>query len=141
VSRWGIGGGERAWDYPFGERSWAEIRSDLDEMAVGHPEFRYVADVADSVVGSGGDRLLAGSTSMHDLVVVPRPVGAHVRELIAVRAPGSLRPPSVVGHVRIEHLTSTGHDESIERPSAEAVPLFWRFVLEKYGIAPRHRSS
>jgi hypothetical protein len=26
----------------------------------------------------------------------------------------------------------------IERPVVEAVPLFWRFMIEKYGVAP-HR--
>jgi hypothetical protein len=41
--------------------------------------------------------------------------------------------------VLIEHLTSTGHDERIERPASEAVPLFWRFAIEKFGlIAPAH---
>jgi hypothetical protein len=24
----------------------------------------------------------------------------------------------------------------IERPAAEAVPLFWRFMIEKYGVHP-----
>jgi hypothetical protein len=97
--------------------------------------------VIDSVIDSGADELLAGSTSMHDLMVVPRPIGEHVRDMIAVRAPGSLRPPATAGHVRIEHLSSTGHNDSIDRPSTEAVPLFWRFVIAKYGISPPNRST
>ena len=73
---------------------------------------------------------------MHDLIVVPRPAGSEVSELIAVRAPSS-RWHVPAGQVRVEHLSSTGRNDSIERPSAEAVPLFWRFVLEKYGIRVR----
>jgi hypothetical protein len=138
MSRWGIGGGDRTWAYPFSERPWEEIRSFLGEMAASHPTFGYVVDVIDSVIDSGADELLAGDTSMHDVIVVPRPVSPHVRDLIAVRAPGSLRPASTAGHVRIEHLSSTGHNDSIERPPSEAVPLFWRFLIEKYGIKPPH---
>lgn len=95
-----------------------------------------MVDVIDSVIDSGADELFAGGTSMHDVMVVPRPVSPHVRDLIAVRAPGSLRPAASAGRVRIEHLSSTGHNESIERPPSEAVPLFWRFVIEKYGLRP-----
>jgi len=66
---------------------------------------------------------------MHDLVVVsvriPEPPYG-----VAVRAPGSLRSPRD-GHVLIEHMSVTGHDDRIERPVAEAVALFWRFMIEK----------
>jgi hypothetical protein len=133
---WGVGGGERAWERPFREQPWAEISSFLGGMAASYPHFQYLVDVIDSVVDSGADELLAGDTSMHDFMVVPRPVSPSVRELIAVRAPGSLRPAATAGHVRIEHLSSTGLNDSIERPPSEAVRLFWRFVMEKYGITP-----
>jgi hypothetical protein len=65
MARWGIGRGERAWAYSFGEQPWAEI-------------------------------CLA----------------------------------------RVEHLSSTGFNDSIDRPPSDAVRLFWRFALEKYGITP-----
>ncbi|SDS81377.1 hypothetical protein SAMN04515669_1995 [Jiangella sp. DSM 45060] len=39
----------------------------------------------------------------------------------------------------IEEQSVTGHDDIIERPAAEAVPLFWRFMIEKFGIAPERR--
>jgi hypothetical protein len=38
------------------------------------------------------------------------------------------------GQVRIEHEAFTGLTDSIERPIADAVPLFWSFVAEKFGI-------
>jgi hypothetical protein len=136
MASWGIGGNDRAWAYPFGERPWSEILALLGGMAANYPEFRYMVDVIDS----GADHLLAGNTSMHDLMVVPHPVRAQVRDMIVVRGPGSLRP-AAAGQARIEHLSSTGHNDSIERPSSEAVALFWRFVIEKYGIRAPDRST
>ncbi|MEV0802044.1 hypothetical protein AB0I34_30390 [Kribbella sp. NPDC050281] len=140
MARWGIGFTDRTWGRGFGERPWVDTRSFLGGMAASDPEFRYLVDVIDSVMDSGADVLLAGGTSMHDLMVTPHPVGPHVRDLIVVRAPSSLRPAATAGHVRIEHLSSTGYNDFIDRPPSDAVPLFWRFVLEKYGIRPPHRS-
>jgi hypothetical protein len=31
----------------------------------------------------------------------------------------------------------TNRNDSIDRPTEDAVKLFWRFVFEKYGIRPR----
>ncbi|MGW6278372.1 hypothetical protein [Kribbella sp. NPDC055071] len=137
MTRWGIGRGEGAWERSFGERPWDEIREFLGGMAAKYPRFQYLVDVIDSVLECGADAELAAGTSMHDLVVVPRPVPSSVREVIYVRAPGSLRPAAKAGLVRIEHLATTGYDEVVERPVSEAVPLFWRFVIEKYGVRPR----
>jgi hypothetical protein len=58
-------------------------------------------------------------------------------DVIAVRAPGSLHEPRL-GHVLIEQLSCTGHHERIERPVEDTVALFWRFVIEEYGIHPVH---
>ena len=58
--------------------------------------------------------------------------------VVAVRAPSSLHPPPD-GQVLIEEMSVSGHNDRIERPVAEAVPLFWRFMIEKYGVAP-HRT-
>jgi hypothetical protein len=100
-----------------------------------HPEFAHMAAIADSVQASGAAGLLAATTSMHDLLPVPVPVPDPPCDLIAVRAPGSLRDP-LPGHVLIEHLSCTGRNDRIERPDTEAVALFWRFVITKYGIHP-----
>lgn len=103
-------------------------------MASDHPQFQHVADIANSVVDLGASKLLAGTTSMHDLLVASLPLGDSP-DVIAVRAPSSLRHPRD-GHVLIEHLAHNGHNDRIERPTTEAVALFWRFVSEKYGIRP-----
>jgi len=43
-------------------------------MADRDPAFSYLVDVVDSIATSGLADDLAGSTSMHDLMVVPRPI-------------------------------------------------------------------
>jgi hypothetical protein len=53
-----------------------------------------------------------------------------------VRSPSSLTPP-IADKVRIEHLSVTGRNDRIERPVDESVALFWRFMIEKFGVHPR----
>ena len=77
--------------------------------------------------------------SMHDLLVVPRPIAPSPYDVIRVCSPSSLRPVPP-GSVVIEHLAATGNDERISRPADEAVRLFWRFVIEKFGIVPASRN-
>ena len=73
---------------------------------------------------------------MHDLVIVPHPVPEPPIYVLIVRAPGSLHPPKQ-GSVLIEYLAASGQNTSIERPTTEAVGLFWRFVQEKFGVSRR----
>ena len=42
---------------------------------------------------------------------------------------GYLRPPA-------QRVTHTGRNDCIERPATEAVGLFWRFMIEKFGVHP-----
>lgn len=115
---------------------WDEIHAFLSALAEKAPQFGHMVAVAESVIASSSTDLLAGTTSMHDILVVARPVPEPPYDVIAVRSPSSLRRPAN-GMVRIEHLSSSGRDDVIDRPVADAVPLFWRFVLEKYGLRPR----
>jgi hypothetical protein len=121
--------------HQFRPRSWEEIYADLAEMAERYPQFAHMAAIAESVITSGAAGQLAGCTSHEDIWVVTAPPPDPPYDLIAVRAPSSLRPP-LTGHVLIEHWSCTGHDDRIERPVADAVRLFWRFVITKYGIHP-----
>jgi len=94
-----------------------------------------MAQVVDSVIACQGTQRLAGLTSMHDLLVAARPVADDQPvEVVAVRSPSSGRVGP--GAVLIEHLTVSGRNDVIVRPSAEAVPLFWRFMIEKFGVEP-----
>jgi hypothetical protein len=125
----------RAWSGPFDEVPWTEIATRFHEMATRHSEFRHLADIVDSVLAGGGDQHLAGLTSMHDLVVTTRPVPARPPvEVVVVRSPSSGFVGA--GGVFVEHRSATGHDDQVFRTSDEAVPLFWRFVIEKFGVEP-----
>ncbi|MCG3753191.1 hypothetical protein [Amycolatopsis sp. Poz14] len=130
----------RAWPYRFEEVPWTEIAARFHETAAAHPEFSHLADIADSVLACEGEHRLAGLTSMHDLVVAARPLPDEPPvPVVVVRSPSSGQTGA--GGVYIEHRSATGHDDRIFRPSAEAVPLFWRFMIEKFGVAPVHRQK
>ncbi|MDT4935443.1 MAG: hypothetical protein QOK11_3335 [Pseudonocardiales bacterium] len=105
-------------------------------MTEADQRFAYLVEIVDSVTESGLSPHLAATTSMHDLIVASMPLMLPPFDVVAVRAPGSIRA-APDGEVLIEHLTPTGRDERITRPVAEAVPLFWRFVTEKFGLHPR----
>ena len=119
----------------FKPRDWADIRSFLAGMAAQHAKFGYLVDIVDSVVDGGRASVLCATTSMHDLIVATVPLPEPPFDVIAVRAPGSLYPPAD-GNVVIQHLSPTGRNDRIERPAAEAVALFWRFAIEKFGTEP-----
>lgn len=123
---------------PFQAWPWADLADKFRDAASRYPDCEHMVDVVDSVIAAGAEHLLAGSSSGHvsivELLVVPRPLPDPPYDVIAVRSPRSFRNESTPGCVVIEHLTCSGHDERIERPATEAVPLFWRFVIEKYGI-------
>lgn len=106
-------------------------------MAERDTRFQHMSAIVSSVFEAQATDRLAAYTSMHDLIVVPVPIPDPPYGVVAVRAPGSLRQPKE-GHVLIEHLSVTGHDDKIERPVTEALPLFWRFMIAKFGVAPRH---
>jgi hypothetical protein len=109
-------------------------------MAKLHVTLQHVVDIVDSVQASGADHLMAGCTSMHDLIVVARPVAEPSYDVVAVRAPSSLRPVPA-GMVVIEHLSVTGRNDQIVRPTGASVPLFWRFMIEKFGVHPTSDGS
>jgi hypothetical protein len=128
------------WPYPFRAVDWRDIGAFLHDMADRHSTFRHMADIVDSVLATDAVNLLAGCTSMHDLIVVTRPVPEPPYDVVAVRSPSSMRTVPA-GYVVVEHLAVTGRNDRIARPAAEAVPLFWRFMIEKYGVHPTIRDG
>jgi hypothetical protein len=129
--------GTTGWtQHPFRADHWTDIADFLGGMTARHPRYGYMTAIVDSVITSNSTSLLAGCTSMHDLVVVPVPIPEPHYSMIRVRAPGSLRGTPPPGTVVIEHRSPTGDQEQIHGPTVDAVPLFWRFVREKYGIEP-----
>ena len=130
-ARWNSG-----WPYPFRPEPWEELAERYADL-MGHlPKFAHMLSIIDSVRRSSAHAELGVFTSMHDLMIRPLPATDPPYDLVAVRAPGSLRRIKS-GSVLIEHLSTTARDDCIERPVAEAVPLFWRFVAEKFCVTRR----
>ena len=125
------------WRHRFLERSWSDARDLEAGVFAGRERGQYLLAIIDSVLSSGADDVLAVTTSMHDLVVVTRPVPEPPMDVIIVRAPGSLLEPAD-DFVRIDFVTVSGRDTRIDRPEAEAVRLFWQFVEEEFGIKVDH---
>jgi hypothetical protein len=121
----------------FSVRPWDEIEDFYRGIAPLSVNLQAVLDVVESVVASQRTDLLAAHTSMHDLYVRPTPLHEGGSDFVAVRASGTFAHlGSVVGSIAIEHVSRTGNDDRLVRPVADAVPLFWRFMIEKWGIHP-----
>jgi hypothetical protein len=88
-------------------------------------------DIAQSVTDEGATEDLLAHTSMHDLVVTIPPRRAQTEtDFVRVELLSHQRG------VRIWHRPLVGLADDLTRPSDEAVSLFWRFMIEKYGIHP-----
>ena len=114
--------------------SWERIEDRVSRWTA--PHFPAVADVVASIRASAADRL-AGFMSMHDLAVTTTPVPA-VGPIDVIWVRPQHFGDSGSQDVLIEHCSATGWDDRIVRPASRAVPLFWRFALEKWGIDPAH---
>lgn len=123
-----------AWLHEFKARSWSDMVDFYEDMTTRMPAFEYLVDIVRSIDASPNEHHLAATTSMHDLLVVDTPIPGPPIEVLRVSAPAGSMLPARDGWVAIEHLSHSGRNDRIERPVAEAVPLFWRFVLEKFGI-------
>jgi hypothetical protein len=120
--------------YPFRDQGWPDVQAFLASVDWGdHPQ--YPLEIVDSVMASGAARYLAVATSMHDLIVAIKPVGGPPVDVIAVRAPGSIRTHPA-GTVLIQFVSSVGKVTQSVRPADEAVALFWRFVETEFGLRP-----
>jgi hypothetical protein len=114
------------WPFPIRPDEWSDLAAFYADLG---PEFGHISDIVQSVVASAASEQLAATTSMQDLLVVATPISEVPGDVVAVRTPGH-------GRVLIEHLAVTGNNDRIERASSDAVPLFWRFMIEKYGVRP-----
>ena len=119
--------------YEFDVQPWDSILSTAKELSQAQPNLDYLVAIALSVIESGVSVKIAGALWMMDLAVAEVPVRKAPLDVIVVKGPSSLDRPAV-GMVRIEHLTVSGHNDVIDRPYADAVPLFWRFAKEKFGV-------
>lgn len=128
------------WPTSFRDLGWAYVIARLEESPgpAGLPgDLQHLLAIARSVVDRGRADDLAVSTGMLcSLVVTPTPLGIGRHDVVRVVAPNEIHKPPPAGQVRIEHHPVVGIADSITRSTDDAVPLFWRFMYEKYGIAP-----
>jgi len=117
-------------DYDFDANDWDAISERASELAAIDQNLRYLDQLVKSIRASGVEHELAAKLSMMDLRVTAAPVATPAVEYIGVYGPASIGS-TANGDVRVEHRSISGRDDSIERPAAEVVPLFWRFVREK----------
>lgn len=97
--------------------------------------YRAILDITESVSASGLSEHFVANFGLHyprfSLGLVA--LEPELREEILVLGPG-VNFAAMPGNIRIRHESFTGKIEDIQRPIAEAVPLFWSFVAEKFGI-------
>lgn len=118
--------------HEFRPTPWEELLEECERR----PPIDYLRPILTSIAGSPARTHLAGALWMNDLAVVAGPVGEPPMDVVVVSPTASLRQPHTDGHVRIEHRAVTGRNDAIERPTEDAVALFWRFVIEKFGVTP-----
>jgi hypothetical protein len=112
-------------DGPFRAVPWPEIAHELGRIG---PSVQPIVDIVGSVMSSGAAARLAGLTSMADLVVVPAPLPPPPYDKVIVR----LRQDFVT----VETWDHAGRIDKIGRPAYQAVPLFWRIMIAKFGVHP-----
>jgi hypothetical protein len=110
--------------YEFAPQSWDELaRESENEM------YSYARPIIESIRHSNVTDQLAGALWQGGLAVAVVPISGPPIELLRVSALGP-------GIVRILHQTHTGKNDEIDRPASDAVALFWRFAIEKFGVKP-----
>lgn len=75
------------WSYPFRQRPWEDLDREFDSWSTTHPEFQHMFAIVTSVREACAVEVLAASTSMHDLLVLPTPLPDPPYDVVAVRPP------------------------------------------------------
>ena len=116
----------------FPVRPWEDIIGFYQGIADGGGDWiTPMLNIAQSVRDEGAADDLLAHTSMHDLKVTTPPRGLQ-------RDTDYVHVELVRGQreVRIRHCPLVGPADDITRPVDDALPLFWRFMIEKYGVHP-----
>lgn len=124
-----------SWSHrPFEARPWAELAGRYWQLADGAPELLAIIEIIDSVIAVRAEAALAANRTIGALNVVSVNAADPPYSVVSVSAfpPGRSAPAMV----QVEHVSGSGLAEVVVRPAEEAVPLFWRFVIEKFGIEP-----
>jgi hypothetical protein len=128
---------------PFPARPWPEIEAFYANLFDGGAEFvAPILAIVQSVITEDGAAKLAGYTSMHTLVVTSTPVKEWPDVVRVELLPSSSKVR--ISHEKVVRAPRSGlpdawteqREDSITRPEDQAVPLFWRFCVEKFGVQP-----
>lgn len=120
------------WHYPLRDQGWADTRTHLEQVNWLPGQAEHLYALIDSVLASGADALLAVSTSMHDLLIAPKPLRESAVDVVRVCAPS--HPNLADGMVRIMFVGVDSRITKIEQPVSETVRLFWQFLDTEFGI-------
>jgi hypothetical protein len=119
-------------------QSWADFEVEgrpwFTDWAARFAEYRPHVAIIDSIAGSrlGDEFVFSYGESIRALWIAVPSVASSLRDEVEVCDPRWAGVGD--GNVRIRHEAFTGLTDEIERPIADAVPLFWCFVAEKFGI-------
>jgi hypothetical protein len=116
---------------PFKARSWPDLRDRFWGLADLHPEQLAAVEIIDSVVNCAADRL-TGNYTIGGLHVADAAHRDPPYSVITIELYG--RGAGGVPAVAVWHVSTSGLREEIVKPIDSAVPLFWRFVFEKFGL-------
>lgn len=119
--------------HTFRSTPWADIL----ERTLREPSLSYLTPMVQSIADSPAASQLAGALWVNQLAVVQAPVGDAPLDVLIVSAVDEGNTRDEVTRVSVVHTTVTGRNDGIERPLDDAVALFWRFVVEKFGVASR----
>ena len=117
----------------FVARDYEEVRGWLATVFAQDSPGRYSVEVLDDAIATQLSAVVSLTTSMHDLVFSPSPVGP-THDAVIVRAPGSLHSPGA-GNVRLDVVRSNSQTTSIERSASEAVRVFWATMQDAFGVS------
>ena len=117
---------------PFRARPWQESLDRYFDLASLHPEHLAMVEIIDSVVRSDVADRLAGNYTIGGLHVADVERCEPPYSVITVETQIRGRSTRVIG---VWHVSSSGLREEIVVPADSAVPLFWRFMIEKFGFS------
>jgi hypothetical protein len=123
----------------FQATPWAQLADHYWELTDATPVYLTIIEIIDSVRASGAGSWLAAARTIGALNVVSVDAAEPPYSVISVSIiPAGRTAPGVV---QVEHVSCSGLTEVIVRPLDNGVPLFWRFVIEKFGVQPAATSA
>ncbi len=118
------------WPHPVTGHDWETL---ANQYRGAPPVVSPIAQIVESIISSGLSGELQFATSMWDLIVAPSPVAMPPLDVVFVQgAMGMEHVPA--DRIVVEHVPLVGIADVIERDASDAVPLFWAFMREKYGL-------